>query len=57
MMELMQPGIFSEDKFFRDACRLILSAPRGVDGGINYVKTVDCNDVCVNGMILIGSQV
>lgn len=35
-----------------ESTRLLLSYPRGRDGGVNYAKTVDVADVCVNGMLL-----
>lgn len=36
----------------RESAMMLLSYPRGIDGGINYAKTVAYSDVCVNGMIL-----
>ncbi len=31
---------------------LLLAYPRGRDGGVNYAKTVEYSDVCINGMLL-----
>lgn len=36
----------------RESARLLLSCPEGLDGGINYARTVEYSDVCVNGMLL-----
>ncbi|HWP67766.1 MAG TPA: hypothetical protein VN437_00605 [Rectinemataceae bacterium] len=36
----------------RESAKLLLASPRGADGGVNYAKTIDYSDVCVNGMIL-----
>jgi hypothetical protein len=39
-------------KELRASSQLLLAYPSGTDGGINYARTVEYSDVCVNGMIL-----
>ena len=50
--ELMQLGLGAGNEACAESTRLLLAHPRGVDGGINYAKTVEYSDVCINGMLL-----
>jgi hypothetical protein len=52
LYELVQLGIDSGNRDCRDSASMILSCPGGKDGGINYARTVEYSDVCINGMIL-----
>lgn len=56
LFELMQLGLGPADKDCRKSAGLLLSYPEGIDGGVNYAKTIKHSDVCINGMLLsIGS--
>ena len=52
LYELMQLGIPTKNAACHESCYLLLNNPYGKDGGINYAKTVEYSDVCINGMIL-----
>ncbi|PKL09030.1 MAG: hypothetical protein CVV51_05805 [Spirochaetae bacterium HGW-Spirochaetae-7] len=52
LYELAQLELPPGDPRCAESARLLLSYPRGRDGGVNYAKTVDYSDVCVNGMLL-----
>lgn len=52
LSELMQLGFPPGDGKCGESCSLVYDLPRGKDGGINFAKTVERSDVCVNGMIL-----
>jgi len=52
LYELVQLEIEQDNQECKDSALLILSCPLGKDGGINYAKTVEYSDVCVNGMIV-----
>ena len=52
LYELVQLGIDSDSPECRKSASLILSCPAGKDGGINYARTVEYSDVCINGMIM-----
>jgi len=49
---MCQLEVPSGDEQCAESALILLSYPRGVDGGINYARTVPYSDVCVNGMIL-----
>jgi hypothetical protein len=52
LYELVQLEIASNNQECKESALSILSCPIGKDGGINYAKTVEYSDVCINGMIL-----
>jgi hypothetical protein len=52
LFELLQLGLSSANKQCRESALLLLDNPVGRDGGINYAKTIEYSDVCVNGMLL-----
>lgn len=52
LYELTQLAAPGDLEACRESAMMLLSYPRGLDGGINYAKTVEFSDVCVNGMIL-----
>lgn len=52
LMDLKNLGIESENAQCRKATRQLLSIKTGKDGGVNYARTVEYSDVCINGMIL-----
>jgi hypothetical protein len=52
LMDLKNLGIDPENVQCRKAVQLLLSIKKGRDGGINYARTVEYSDVCINGMIL-----
>jgi hypothetical protein len=52
LYELAQLGLDPSDRDCRESCLLLLGYPRGLDGGVNYARTADRSDVCINGMIL-----
>ncbi|MCX7025118.1 MAG: hypothetical protein NT080_10915 [Spirochaetes bacterium] len=52
LAELRGLDLDPADEACRESVGLVLDAPSGRDGGINYAKTVEVSDVCVNGMIL-----
>jgi hypothetical protein len=52
LFELLQLGITNDEPACRESAALLLDKPQGKDGGINYAKTVEYSDVCVNGMLL-----
>jgi len=49
LMQLNAPRTLPE---CRESVGLLFGYPVGRDGGINYARTVDVSDVCINGMIL-----
>jgi hypothetical protein len=52
LYELMQLGLPSGSREARESCGLLLAFPKGLDGGINYARTVAYSDACVNGTLL-----
>jgi hypothetical protein len=52
LYELVQLGIDSGNEACRESLGLLWARPRGRDGGINYARTVEVSDVCINGMLL-----
>lgn len=52
LVDLADLGLAPDNREAQESVDLVLSAPRGQDGGINYAKTVPFSDVCLNGMIL-----
>jgi len=56
LYELAQLEVPADHEACRESAMLLLSHPRGRDGGINYAKTIEYSDVCVNGMILTISR-
>ena len=52
LFELVQLGIDPGNSECRESASLLLDFPAGRDGGVNYARTVEYSDVCVNGMIL-----
>ena len=52
LFELVQLGVASDNAECRASASLLLDFPSGKDGGVNYARTVEYSDVCVNGMIL-----
>ena len=51
LFELVQLGIDPANEECRASASLLLDFPAGRDGGVNYARTVEYSDVCVNGMI------
>jgi len=52
LYELTQLAVPDDQDACRESAMMLLSYPVGSDGGINYARTVEYSDVCVNGMIL-----
>ncbi|HYE84671.1 MAG TPA: hypothetical protein VEG39_21220 [Clostridia bacterium] len=52
LYELVQLEIEKSNDKCRQSAELLLTYPVGRDGGINYARTVEYSDVCINGMIL-----
>ncbi len=52
LLELVGYGISPENEPCRQSAGLMLACKRGKDGGINYARTIEYSDVCINGMIL-----
>lgn len=52
LFELVQLGIDPDNEECRASASLLLDFPSGRDGGVNYARTIEYSDVCVNGMIL-----
>lgn len=52
LFELCQLGVPPDLEACRESTRLLLACPSGIDGGINYARTIARSDVCVNGMLL-----
>lgn len=52
LFELAQLGLPPENPACRESCLLLLGQPEGSDGGVNYARTVEYSDVCINGMLL-----
>ncbi|MBU0928142.1 MAG: hypothetical protein KKA67_10360 [Spirochaetes bacterium] len=52
LYELAQLGLPSDVAACRESAALLLGYPTGIDGGVNYARTVPYSDVCVNGMLL-----
>jgi hypothetical protein len=52
LFELVQLGIAPDIRECGESASLLLGFPIGKDGGINYARTVEYSDVCINGMIL-----
>lgn len=52
LFELCQLGSPPKIEACRESVRLLLACPRGLDGGINYARTIARSDVCINGMLL-----
>lgn len=56
LFELAQLGLPGTNAACRESADELLRFPRGMDGGVNYARTVEYSDVCINGMLLaIGS--
>ncbi len=52
LLDLKNLGMAPDSSQCRKAAELLLSCKRGKDGGINYARTIEYSDVCINGMIL-----
>ncbi len=52
LYELVQLEIPTDNQKCVQSTAMLLENPFGKDGGINYAKTVEYSDVCINGMIL-----
>ncbi|TFG80513.1 MAG: hypothetical protein E4H20_10980 [Spirochaetales bacterium] len=52
LYELVQLEMPRDNAACRESASLLLSYPTGRDGGVNYAKTVEYSDVCINGMII-----
>lgn len=52
LFDLKTIGVEAGDERCRQSVRLLLASPAGRDGGLNYARTVEFSDVCINGMIL-----
>ncbi|MDP2791469.1 MAG: hypothetical protein Q8O15_06880, partial [Rectinemataceae bacterium] len=52
LFELVQLGIEPDNAECRASASLLLDFPTGLDGGVNYARTIEYSDVCINGMIL-----
>jgi hypothetical protein len=52
LYELVQLELPAGDPRCAASTMLLLTSPRGRDGGVNYAKTVEYSDVCINGMLL-----
>ncbi|KUO70571.1 MAG: hypothetical protein APF77_22090 [Clostridia bacterium BRH_c25] len=52
LYELVQLEMEKSNDSCRQSAELLLTYPVGRDGGINYARTVEYSDVCINGMIL-----
>jgi hypothetical protein len=52
LFELVQLGIDPGNEECGESASLLLDFPAGKDGGVNYARTVEYSDVCINGMIL-----
>ncbi len=52
LFELIQLGIDPRHEACRASAMLLLGFPEGADGGINYARTIEYSDVCIDGMIL-----
>lgn len=52
LFELVQLGIVPDIRECGESASLLLAFPFGMDGGINYARTIEYSDVCINGMIL-----
>jgi|GEM_PF-4062759 hypothetical protein len=52
LFELVQLRIDPDNEECGESASLLLGIPMGKDGGVNYARTVEYSDVCINGMIL-----
>ena len=52
LFELVQLGIDPDNEACGESASLLLDFSAGKDGGVNYARTVEYSDVCINGMIL-----
>lgn len=52
LLDLKAIGIDPDNRLCRESTQLLLTAGEGVDGGVNYARTVKHSDVCINGMVL-----
>jgi hypothetical protein len=52
LYELEQLELPPGDTCCAESTMLLLASPHGRDGGVNYARTVEYSDVCVNGMLL-----
>lgn len=52
LYELVQLDTPDDLEACKESAALLLAQPRGLDGGVNYARTVKYSDVCINGMIL-----
>lgn len=52
LLDLALIGLPPENALARESVDMVLAAPRGADGGINFAMSLSVSDVCINGMIL-----
>ena len=52
LFELMQLELSRDQRECRESATLLLGHPEGRDGGVNYARTVEYSDACINGMLL-----
>jgi hypothetical protein len=52
VLELKNMGIRKDCRSIRQTLEVIIKTQKGLDGGINPGSTINCSDVCVNGMAL-----
>lgn len=52
LYELYQLGLSPGNVGCAESTALLLSFPQGRDGGVNYARTVEYSDTCINGMLL-----
>jgi hypothetical protein len=52
LYELTQLEAPQDLEILRESTQILVDQPVGIDGGINYAKTIPYSDVCINGMIL-----
>ncbi|MCW5717038.1 MAG: hypothetical protein KIS68_04305 [Bauldia sp.] len=52
LLDLAMLGLPGANRPARESVDMVLDAPRGSAGGINFARSLDISDVCINGMIL-----
>ncbi len=52
LLDLKTLGVCPDNLACRKAVRLLLANKTGLDGGVNYARTIPYSDVCINGMLL-----
>lgn len=52
LLDLKTLGILASHQACVKAANLLLAGKVGLDGGINYARTIPYSDVCINGMLL-----